>query len=111
MNDSNYNPYEEMLKVLEESARMLELKQEDYEIFKYPEKELKVSVPIKMDDNSIRVFEGYRIQHSSLRGPYKGGVRFHPDVNLDEVKALAAWMTFKCAVVNIPYGSKRCCKS
>ncbi|HHY23287.1 MAG TPA: Glu/Leu/Phe/Val dehydrogenase [Clostridiaceae bacterium] len=60
-----------------------------------------------MDDNSIRVFEGYRIQHSNLRGPYKGGIRFHPDINLDEVKALAAWMTFKCAVVNIPYGGAK----
>jgi len=107
MNNENYNPYEEMLKVLEESAEMLGLKQEDYEIIKYPERELKVSIPIKMDDNSIRVFEGYRIQHSSLRGPYKGGVRFHPDINLDEVKALAAWMTFKCAVVNIPYGGAK----
>jgi glutamate dehydrogenase (NAD(P)+) len=107
MNDKNYNPYEQMLKVLDESAAMLGFKQEDYEIIKYPERELKISIPIKMDDNSIRVFEGYRIQHSNLRGPYKGGIRFHPDINLDEVKALAAWMTFKCAVVNIPYGGAK----
>jgi glutamate dehydrogenase (NAD(P)+) len=107
MNDKNYNHYEQMLKVLDESAAMLGFKQEDYEIIKYPERELKISIPIKMDDNSIRVFEGYRIQHSNLRGPYKGGIRFHPDINLDEVKALAAWMTFKCAVVNIPYGGAK----
>ncbi len=107
MNDKNYNPYEQMLKVLDESAAMLGFKQEDYEIIKYPERELKISIPIKMDDNSIRVFEGYRIQHSNLRGPYQGGIRFHPDINLDEVKALAAWMTFKCAVVNIPYGGAK----
>lgn len=107
MNNKDYNPYQQMLKVLEESAKILGLNEEDYEIIKYPERELKVSIPIKMDDNSIRVFEGYRIQHSSLRGPYKGGIRFHPDVDLDEVKALAAWMTFKCAVVDIPFGGAK----
>jgi glutamate dehydrogenase (NAD(P)+) len=60
-----------------------------------------------MDDGSVRVFEGYRVQHSSTRGPCKGGIRFHPDVNIDEVKALATWMTMKCAVVNIPYGGAK----
>ena len=65
---------------------------------------MKVSVPVQMDDGTVKVFEGYRIQHSTSRGPAKGGIRFHPNVNNDEVKALAAWMTFKCAVVGIPYG-------
>ncbi len=99
-----YNPYENMLSVLESAANMLGLAEEDYVTLKYPERELKVSLPIRMDDGSVKVFEGYRVQHSSLRGPCKGGVRFHQNSDMDEVKALAAWMSFKCAVANIPYG-------
>ena len=99
-----YNPYENVLKVMDEAAQILGYSESDIEPLKYPERELKVSVPVVMDDGSTRVFEGYRIQHSTSRGPAKGGIRFHPAVNKDEVKALAAWMTFKCAVVNIPYG-------
>ena len=99
-----YNPYENVLKVMDEAAQILGYSESDIEPLKYPERELKVSVPVVMDDGSTRVFEGYRIQHSTSRGPAKGGIRFHPAVNNDEVKALAAWMTFKCAVANIPYG-------
>ena len=99
-----YNPYEIVLKVMDEAAQILGYSESDIEPLKYPERELKVSVPVEMDDGSTRVFEGYRVQHSTSRGPAKGGIRFHPAVNNDEVKALAAWMTFKCAVVNIPYG-------
>ena len=99
-----YNPYENVLKVMDEAAQILGYSESDIEPLKYPERELKVSVPVVMDDGSTRVFEGYRIQHSTSRGPAKGGIRFHPAVNNDEVKALAAWMAFKCAVVNIPYG-------
>ncbi len=99
-----YNPYENMLSVLESAANMLGLKEDDYVTLKYPERELKVSIPVKMDDGSLKVFEGYRVQHSSLRGPCKGGIRYHQDANMDEVKALAAWMSFKCAVADIPYG-------
>lgn len=99
-----YNPYENVLKVMDEAAQILGYSESDIEPLKYPERELKVSVPVVMDDGSTRVFEGYRIQHSTSRGPAKGGIRFHPAVNNDEVEALAAWMTFKCAVVNIPYG-------
>jgi glutamate dehydrogenase (NAD(P)+) len=102
-----YNPYENMLMVLETAAQKLGLQHNDYETIKYPERELKVSIPIKMDDGSIRVFEGYRVQHSSSRGPCKGGIRYHPDVDIDEVKALAAWMSLKCAVVDIPYGGAK----
>ncbi|HOJ12600.1 MAG TPA: Glu/Leu/Phe/Val dehydrogenase [Clostridiales bacterium] len=107
MNKSKYNPYEEMLEVLEKSAKMLGLQPNEYEALKSPERELKVSIPIEMDDGTVKVFEGYRIQHSSSRGPCKGGIRYHQDVNLEEVKALAAWMTFKCAVANIPYGGAK----
>ena len=99
-----YNPYDNVVATIERAAGILGLKQEEYEPLKYPERELKVYLPIEMDDGTIRVFEGYRVQHSTARGPAKGGIRFHQNVNPDEVKALAAWMTFKCAVVNIPYG-------
>jgi len=102
-----YNPYENMLEVLEKAGKMLNLQEDDYVELKYPERELKVSLPIEMDDGSIKVFDGYRIHHSTVRGPGKGGIRYHQDVNLDEVKALAAWMTFKCAVVNIPFGGAK----
>lgn len=99
-----YNPYDTVLKVVKEAADILGYTASDIEAIKYPERELKVAIPVRMDNGTTKVFEGYRIQHSTSRGPAKGGIRFHPAVNLDEVKALAAWMTFKCAVVNIPYG-------
>ncbi|HUS16712.1 MAG TPA: Glu/Leu/Phe/Val dehydrogenase [Chloroflexia bacterium] len=73
-------------------------------ILRQPERELHVHFPVRMDDGSIRVFDGYRVQHSTARGPAKGGIRFHQDVSIDEVKALATWMTWKCSVVDIPYG-------
>jgi glutamate dehydrogenase (NAD(P)+) len=100
----DYNPYEEMLKVLDDAAQKLGLKEDDYIKLKYPEKELKVAIPVTMDDGSTKVFEGFRVQHSSVRGPYKGGIRYHQNVDVNEVKALAALMSLKCAVVNIPYG-------
>ena len=102
--NKNYNPYDNVQSVVKNAASILGYSHSDYEAVLYPERELKVSVPVRMDDGSVRVFEGYRVQHSTSRGPAKGGVRYHQNVNIDEVKALAAWMTFKCAVVNIPYG-------
>ncbi|MBQ9938124.1 MAG: Glu/Leu/Phe/Val dehydrogenase [Oscillospiraceae bacterium] len=99
-----YNPYDNMLRVLESAANMLGLKEEDYVVLKYPERELRVAIPVMMDNGTLKIFEGYRVQHSSIRGPSKGGIRFHQDANMDEVKALAAWMSFKCAVADIPYG-------
>lgn len=103
----SYNPYNEVVSVIEKAAGMLGLNENEYKMFEYPERELKVSVPVEMDNKTIKIFEGYRVQHSSCRGPCKGGIRYHPDISLDEVKALAAWMTFKCAVVNIPYGGAK----
>lgn len=100
----NYNPYKEVVDTIESAATLLSLKKSDYEAIKYPERELKVAIPVEMDDGSIRVFDGYRVQHSSSRGPCKGGIRYHQEVNMDEVKALSIWMSFKCAVVDIPYG-------
>ncbi len=102
-----YNPYDNMLAVLDSTAEMMKLEKNDYEMLKHPERELKVAIPIKMDNGELRVFEGYRVQHSSARGPFKGGIRYHEMVDIDEVKALAAWMSFKCAVVNIPYGGAK----
>ena len=104
---SEYNPYDNFLEVVDTAAGKLGLDKNEYITITYPERELQVAVPVHMDDGSIRVFKGYRVQHSSGRGPSKGGIRFHPNVNIDEVKALAAWMTFKCAVVNIPYGGAK----
>lgn len=102
-----YNPFDNVITVVENAAKKLGYAPADYETLKYSERELQVSIPVRMDDGTIRVFEGYRVQHSTTRGPAKGGIRFHPAVNKDEVKALAAWMTFKCAVVNIPYGGAK----
>jgi glutamate dehydrogenase (NAD(P)+) len=106
MSDS-YNPYDNVIATMKKAAEVLGLDENDYAATMYPERELKVSFPVRMDDGTVRIFEGYRVQHSSSRGPCKGGVRFHQDVNSDEVKALAAWMTFKCAVVGIPYGGAK----
>ena len=102
-----YNPYDNVVATIKNAGNILGMEESDYITFMYPERELKVSCPVRMDDNTIQVFEGYRVQHSSTRGPCKGGIRFHPDVDADEVKALAAWMTFKCAVVGIPYGGAK----
>jgi len=102
-----YNPYNNVLETIEAAAAMLKLPKNDYEALKYPERELKVAIPVEMDNGDVKVFEGYRVQHSSTRGPCKGGIRFHPDVEIEEVKALAAWMTFKCAVVNLPFGGAK----
>ncbi len=74
------------------------------EILKKPTRELTVNFPVKMDDGTVRVFTGYRVQYNQVLGPFKGGIRYHPDVTLEEVRALAAWMTWKCAVIGLPYG-------
>jgi glutamate dehydrogenase (NAD(P)+) len=104
---STYNPYDDVLKTIHKAGAVLGLAEADYITLTYCERELKVSFPVRMDDDSVHTFEGYRVQHSSSRGPFKGGIRFHPEVDIDEVKALAAWMTFKCAVVGIPYGGAK----
>jgi glutamate dehydrogenase (NAD(P)+) len=102
-----HNPFEAMLSRFDEAAVLLDLDQGLYEILKVPERELKVSIPVRMDDGSFRVFEGWRVQHNSSMGPCKGGIRYSPHVNVDEVRALAAWMTWKCAVVNVPFGGAK----
>ena len=101
---TKYNPFDNFVAVMDKAAGVMGISEEDYLTFKYPERELKVALPVRMDDGSLKVFEGFRIQNSTLRGPAKGGVRYHQNVNVDEVRALSAWMTFKCAVAAIPYG-------
>ena len=101
------NAYDVALENFDAAADVMELDSDTRQMIKYPERILMVSVPVRMDDGHIHRFEGYRVQHSSVRGPAKGGIRFHPQVTLDEVKALATWMTWKCAVVNIPFGGAK----
>jgi len=98
------NAYDIALENFDLAANALDLDHNLRAMIKYPERILTVSIPVRMDNGRITRFEGYRVQHSTQRGPAKGGIRYHPNVTLDEVKALATWMTWKCAVVNIPYG-------
>jgi glutamate dehydrogenase (NAD(P)+) len=101
------NPFEAMMSRFHVASQLLGLEDEIYNVLKNPARQVIVSLPVTMDDGTIRVFEGYRVIHSNILGPSKGGIRFDPAVNLDEVKALAAWMTWKCAVVDIPYGGAK----
>src|SRR5262245_8380918 len=98
------DPLENARLQFEEAAARLKLDPAFVQIIKEPRRATIVKLPVQMDDGSFRVFTGYRVQHSIIRGPAKGGIRYHPDVNLEEVMALAAWMTWKCAVVGIPFG-------
>ncbi|HUB53427.1 MAG TPA: Glu/Leu/Phe/Val dehydrogenase [Terracidiphilus sp.] len=101
---SKGNAYDVAMENFDTAADAMQLDKNTREMIKYPERVLTVSIPVRMDDGTIHRFQGYRVQHSTARGPAKGGIRFHPQVTLDEVKALATWMTWKCAVVNIPFG-------
>jgi glutamate dehydrogenase (NAD(P)+) len=98
------NPFEAMHARFDLAARKLGLDQGLYRVLRQPDRELTVSIPVMMDDGTLQVFTGYRVHHSIARGPAKGGIRYAPNVTIDEVRALAAWMTWKCAVVNIPFG-------
>lgn len=98
------NPFEVALKQLDEAAKLIKLDKGLHQVLASPKRVLTVSLPVKMDKGEIRVFTGYRSQHNDARGPYKGGIRYHPQVTIDEVKALSMWMTWKCAVADIPYG-------
>lgn len=98
------NPFEAMSERFDRAAKLLGLDPDLYAVLRVPSRELKVYIPVRMDSGHIEVFEGFRVQHNFARGPAKGGIRYAPDVSLDEVKALSAWMTWKCAVVNVPFG-------
>lgn len=98
------NPFEAMSERFDTAAQLLGLDEDLYAVMRVPSREIKVYIPVRMDSGHIEVFEGFRVQHNFARGPAKGGIRYAPDVSLDEVKALSAWMTWKCAVVNVPFG-------
>ncbi|MCI4330910.1 MAG: Glu/Leu/Phe/Val dehydrogenase [Thermoplasmata archaeon] len=101
------NPFETAKRQVDIVADLLKLDNGNREILKHPKRELTVNFPVRMDDGQYRVYTGYRVQYNMARGPTKGGIRYHPGVTLDEVRALSAWMTWKCAVVNLPYGGAK----
>jgi len=104
MSQAKPNPFENSLEQLRIAAEYLKLDEGIHQILAHPKRELTVSLPVRMDNGKIKVFTGYRVQYNDARGPFKGGIRYHPGVTLDEVKALAAWMTWKTSVVDIPLG-------
>jgi glutamate dehydrogenase (NAD(P)+) len=106
-NRKHMNAYETVLHYFDRAADGLDLKESTRRLLKMPKREITVEVPVEMDDGRLETFVGYRVQHNNARGPMKGGLRFHPDVDLDEVRALASLMTWKTAVVNIPYGGAK----
>ncbi len=101
------NPFEAMMSRFDRAAQLLDLDPGIYQVLRHPEKQITVSVPVMMDTGEVRVFTGHRVLYNTSRGPAKGGIRFDLNVNLDEVTALAAWMTWKCAVVNLPFGGAK----
>jgi len=106
------NPLDVALEQLRIAAEKIDLDPGIHEMLKYPKRSLAVSIPIRLDNGKVRAFTGCRVQHNDARGPYKGGIRYHPEVTVDEVTALAMWMTWKCAVADIPYGGAKggvCC--
>jgi glutamate dehydrogenase (NAD(P)+) len=105
--DQEFNPWEAQAARFDIAAHKLNLDEGLFKVLRYPNREIIVHIPVLMDDGHIEVFTGYRVQHSIARGPAKGGIRYSPDVTLDEVRALASWMTWKCAVVNIPFGGAK----
>ena len=102
-----YDPYTNVIDTMTKAMELGHIDQSMFEILKNPQREIKVYLPVEMDDGTVRVFEGYRVQHSNIRGPFKGGIRYHQNCDLNEVKALATWMTLKCAVADIPYGGAK----
>jgi glutamate dehydrogenase/leucine dehydrogenase len=98
------NPFENALTQLRRATSVVQFPEAFIERLSHPEREVRIAIPVKMDDGSERIFEGYRVEHNNARGPYKGGIRFHQDTDINEVRALAFWMTLKCAVANIPMG-------
>src|SRR6266481_4388397 len=105
--EQELNPWEAQAARFDFAAQKLNLDDGLWKILRYPTREIIVHIPVAMDDGRIEVFTGFRVQHSIARGPAKGGVRYSPDVTLDEIRALASWMTWKCAVVNIPFGGAK----
>jgi glutamate dehydrogenase/leucine dehydrogenase len=107
MSDARINPFEEFVKQVEIAAEKLKLNPNVLAQLRHPRRVITVSVPVRLDNGKVEVFTGYRVQYNMWRGPYKGGIRYHPTVDLEEVKALAGWMTLKTAVVDLPYGGAK----
>ena len=107
MSNEKLNPFESAQSQIKSACDALGLEPAVYELLKEPQRVIEISIPVKMDDGSIKVFKGYRSMHNDAVGPGKGGIRFHLGVNMDEVKALSIWMTFKCCVTGIPYGGAK----
>ncbi|MBI4260741.1 MAG: Glu/Leu/Phe/Val dehydrogenase [Actinobacteria bacterium] len=107
MSSFSSSPWEAALSQLDEAARIIQLDEGVHDVLRTPKRSLTVAVPIKLDEGGVRVFAGHRVHHNTSRGPSKGGIRFHPAVTLDEIKALAMWMTWKCAIMGIPYGGAK----
>jgi len=104
---SHTSPWDAALSQLDEAAQIMNLEPGVHQVLRSPKRTLTVSVPTRLDDGSVKVFTGFRVHHSTSRGPSKGGIRYHPAVDMDDVKALAMWMTWKCAIANIPYGGAK----
>ena len=107
MSTSNSSAFDQVNVFFDRAADRLNLEDGERELLRRPWRELSVSVPVRMDDGHVKVFSGYRIQHNAVRGPYKGGTRYHPSADLEEIRALASLMTWKTAVVDIPYGGAK----
>ena len=99
--------WESALAQLDEASRIMNLDEGVHDVLRTPKRALTVAIPIKLDSGTVKVFQGHRVHHNTTRGPSKGGIRYHPAVTLDEVKALAMWMTWKCAIAGIPYGGAK----
>ena len=107
MSVQSYNPYVNAQAQFDHVAEMIGLEQGIRELLRQPMREYHFTIPVKMDDGTTKIFKGYRIQHNDARGPAKGGIRFHPQETEDTVRALSMWMTWKCAVVDIPLGGAK----
>src|SRR3989338_5805173 len=101
------NVFENALRQLERANQVKKFPEDFLTLLHQPQREVRAHIPVRMDDGTLRVFEGYRVEYNNARGPYKGGIRFHPETDINEVKALAFWMTLKCAVANLPMGGDR----
>ena len=101
---NNVNPLENVQMILKKSCELLNLDDSLYDLLKEPERTIEINIPVKMDNGKVRIFKGFRSQHCDVMGPYKGGIRFHPSVNVDEVKALSIWMSLKCSATHLPFG-------
>ena len=107
MSKENLNPLEAAQSQVLKACEALKLEPEVYELLKEPKRMIEVAIPVRMDDGKLQIFNGYRALHNDAIGPGKGGIRIHPGVNPDEVKALSVWMTFKCGVMGVPYGGAK----